>query len=116
MERIGLHKGAFFLFLALCAALDMAPDASAATAVTYRDAAWNATTKTMVLTQKSVTSYTEVVSDSTSWSAGWHVVKSDVTISSRIAATGDVKLILCDGATLTAPGGINVAAGNSLTI
>ena len=50
------------------------------------------------------------------WSAGWYAVTSDMTISSRIDCTGSVNLILCDGAELSVPKGINVAEGNSLTI
>lgn len=52
----------------------------------------------------------------TTWTAGWYVVKSDVTIDSRVTASGDVHLILVDGYTLTVNGGINVAERNSLII
>ncbi len=50
------------------------------------------------------------------WSAGWYVVDSDVTIAERITVSGEVHLILADGYTLTAEKGINVSDGNSLTI
>ncbi|MBQ3666103.1 MAG: fibronectin type III domain-containing protein [Lachnospiraceae bacterium] len=43
-------------------------------------------------------------------------VDGDVTISSRINISGDVKLILHEGCTLTASNGIEVGAGNKLTI
>ena len=46
----------------------------------------------------------------------WYVVSEDTTIEDRINVTGDVHLILCDGATLTAKHGIRVVEGNSLTI
>ena len=62
------------------------------------------------------TSYTVVASDSTSWSSGWYVVNETLTISSRITVNGTVNLILCDGASLTVNGGVNVASDNSLTI
>lgn len=65
---------------------------------------------------KSVTTYTSVATDSTSWSAGWYVVDSTVTISTRITVTGDVHLILVDGCTLTASAGITVEGTDSLTI
>ena len=61
----------------------------------------------------------------TSLSSGWYVVKGNVAINSTVTVTGDVKLILADGCSLTVNGtttantykaGINVAAGNSLTI
>ncbi len=70
-----------------------------------------------------------VVSDSTTSFDGaiskWYFVGSDVTISERIVVTGDVHLILGDGATLNALKGIQVAdddqnpetpTSNSLTI
>ncbi|MBR4732354.1 MAG: LysM peptidoglycan-binding domain-containing protein [Lachnospiraceae bacterium] len=47
---------------------------------------------------------------------GWYVVSGNVTISDLVTVTGDVKLILCDGATLTTTSGINVREGNSLKI
>ena len=67
----------------------------------------------------SCTDYT-VVSDQTAWGAAdttsWYVVNSTVTISDRITVSGDVRLILANGCTLTASAGIGVASGNSLTI
>ena len=39
-----------------------------------------------------------------------------ITIEGRVTVTGDVRLILADGCTLIVNGGIQVAAGNSLTI
>ena len=43
-------------------------------------------------------------------------VTEDVTVSNRIAVSGDVKLILDAGTTLTANKGIGVEVGNTLTI
>lgn len=66
--------------------------------------------------------YNTVGSSSTSWSGdirgGWYVVKGDVTIPDRVTVDGDVKLILCDGATLTAEKGIEFKDGadDSLTV
>ena len=60
--------------------------------------------------------YTVVTSGSTSWSDGWYVVNSEVTIGSRVSVSGTVYLILCDGATLTVNGGIQLTGSNSLTI
>ena len=45
-----------------------------------------------------------------------YVLNSDVTILGRIEVSGSVTLILNDGYTLTASGGISVNEGNSLTI
>ncbi|MCC8061094.1 MAG: hypothetical protein LIO81_09730 [Clostridiales bacterium] len=64
----------------------------------------------------SVSNYTSVASDSTSWSNGWYVVDSNVTIKSRITVSGTVNLILVDGYTLTASSGINVGQGGILNI
>ena len=60
--------------------------------------------------------YTTVVPSTTTMSAGWYVVSDNVTVSDRISVSGDVHLVLCDGATLTAQNGIGVTEGNSLTI
>ena len=46
----------------------------------------------------------------------WYSVNNNVTVSSRITVNGTVHLILCDGKTLTANGGIAVSAGNALYI
>ena len=65
---------------------------------------------------------TEIASDTTTLSTGWYVAKGDVTISESVTVSGDVNLILADGAHLevTVASGyksaINVASGNSLTI
>ncbi|MGN0115710.1 MAG: hypothetical protein ACI396_10320 [Acutalibacteraceae bacterium] len=60
--------------------------------------------------------YTLVTSDNTSWSDGWYVVNSDVTISNRITVSGTVHLILADGCTLNATTrGIEIPSGQ-LTI
>ncbi len=63
-----------------------------------------------------VTQYTVVSADNRSWSTGWYVVTEDTRIDGRIGVSGDVHLILCDGATLTAVQGITVTGANALTI
>ena len=62
------------------------------------------------------TSATVVTDSDTTWSGGWYVVSSNVTISSRIKVSGNVHLILADGYSLNAADGIRVPFGNSLTI
>ena len=47
---------------------------------------------------------TTVTSEMTSWAAGTYVVSSNVTIAGNVLLTGDVKLILKDGAELTVNG------------
>ena len=62
---------------------------------------------------------TPVTADTVTLSSGWYVVDSDVTRSSSITVSGDAKLILLDGFTLTVTGsgaGIAVSSGNSLTV
>lgn len=61
--------------------------------------------------------YTTVTSSVASWSDGWYVVDGTVAIDSRVTVTGDVKLILKDGANLTVNGGIDVSGtSNSFTV
>ena len=47
---------------------------------------------------------------------GWYVADKNLTFSDRLEVSGDVNLILADGCTLTAPGGIDVPEESSLTI
>ena len=93
--------------------------ASAADAVSYVENAWNETTETVDTdTTRSVAEYTAVTSssDAVTWSTGWYVVSDDAEISKRITVSGDVHLILCDNATLTATLGIGVPEGSTLTV
>ena len=64
---------------------------------------------------------TPIDSATTSLETGWYIVKGNVAISSTVTVTGDVKLILADGCSLTVTGssnsaGIRVIGDNSLTI
>lgn len=68
---------------------------------------------------KYVDTYTEINSENppTTWASGWYVVDGEVTIDSRVTVSGDVKLILKDGANLTVNGGIDVSGtSNSFTV
>ena len=61
--------------------------------------------------------YVPLTSTTTSWTNGnTYVTNGNVTIADRITVEGNVTLILTDGYTLTAPNGIEVRVGNSLTI
>ena len=51
---------------------------------------------------------TVVESGTTAWNGGWYVVNGSVTISERVTVSGDVRLILEDGAVLTINRGIQV--------
>ena len=70
-------------------------------------------TKTIQFT---VTDGTPVTSEMTTLTDGMYAVNQDLTITSRISISGDVILILGNGATLTASKGIELSSGNSLTI
>ena len=59
---------------------------------------------------------TVVESSMTTWNGGWYVVNSNVTIDNRVTVSGEVHLILADGASLTANRGINVAERNSFSV
>lgn len=47
---------------------------------------------------------------------GWYVLDASKSFSNRISISGNVNLILTDGAKLTANGGIGVTKGNNITI
>ncbi len=51
-----------------------------------------------------------------SYTRGWYVADGEVHISSHVTVSGNVSLILADGAELTVTGGIDVSSGNSLTV
>lgn len=57
-----------------------------------------------------------VTSETTTMSSGTYKVTENVTIGSRITISGDVKLILGEGTTLTASKGIELSNDNKLTI
>ena len=48
--------------------------------------------------------------------AGWYAVLADVSLDERVGIEGEVHLILCDGATLTASQGVNLTPGNELWV
>ena len=88
--------------------------------VSYMD--YDAETNELVAAAQPCADYTPVISATTAWGAAeaatpvWYVVSGNVTIGERITVTGDVRLILCDGAKLTASAGITVTGDNKLTI
>ena len=64
---------------------------------------WDADQKKLVATAMPTT-YKTVESSVTIWQAGTYVVEGEVTINGTISLTGDVELIIKDGAKLTAQG------------
>ena len=67
-------------------------------------------------TEQSCSDYEVVTANDTQWTDGWYVVNSDVTINRRVDVSGDVKLILTDGHTLTVNGGIHVTGDDRFTV
>ena len=86
--------------------------------VSYKAASVDETTHAVTFADATCTAYTVVTSsdEAVTWSEGWYAVKDTVTVSGLISFTGDVNLILCDGATLTVNGGVSVNEGNTLNI
>ena len=66
--------------------------------------------------QTPITEYTVINEDSSTLSGGWYVAAGNVTANSPLTVSGNVNIILCDGANLTATKGIRVEDGNALTI
>ena len=63
-----------------------------------------------------IADYTFLTADTTELTEGWWVVSDSLTNSSRLTVSGSVNLLLCDGAELSLPAGIQVGRNNSLTI
>ena len=122
-----MKKRILSILLTVCLLMALLPTvAFAEGSVTYLDADG---------TLKTSPSATEVTSSDTEWTGtttnpGWYVVNTNVTIGTednpqRVTVSGDVRLILADGCTLTVNGGIQVqddddditnGSANALTI
>ena len=89
---------------------------------TYREYSWNDSTKALSYEDKAIPTDENVVEITssnvpTAWENGkTYVVTETASTSTRITVSGTVNLILCDGMTLTASEGINVAENNTLNI
>ena len=105
-----MKKRILSILLTVCLLMALLPTvAFAEGSVTYLDADG---------TLKTSPSATEVTSSDTKWTGtttnpGWYVVNTNVTIGTeetpqRVTVSGDVRLILTDGCTLTVNGGIQV--------
>ena len=60
--------------------------------------------------------YTVMNENITTWESGWYVVEDSVIFHDAITVTGDVKLILMDGASLYQAGHITIEDGGTLTV
>ena len=54
--------------------------------------------------------------EQTELSNGWYVTRGEVQAAGRVEVAGDVHLLLCDGAALTATQGLHVTGTNRLTV
>lgn len=84
--------------------------------VNYQKASFDRDTLTTTFTQVSTDDYVLVSADNTEWKNGTYVVSGEVSIDTRITVSGEVNLVLCDGAKLNANKGITVLEGNTLNI
>ena len=110
---------ASLLCLALC--LSLLPITALADGdggVAYIERGWDGSAVTEQ--PKTVDTYTPIDENTVTWNGsttgGWYVARDNVTINQRVQVQGNVYLILTDGCTLTVNGGIQLKAGNSLTI
>ena len=109
---------ASLLCLALC--LSLLPITALADGdggVAYIERGWDGSAVTEQ--PKTIDIYTPIVENTVTWNGttgGWYVARDNVTINQRVTVIGDVHLILTDGCILTVNGGIQLKAGNSLTI
>ena len=86
--------------------------------VPYTARSWNSANATLTEQLRYYTGeYTNVSSiTNDTMSDGWYVLDSSKTFESRITVSGNVRLILTDGMTLTAEKGIRVPEGATLSI
>ena len=121
-KTIAYMKKLFTLFILLCL-LPLAAWAQAQTQETkYIYYTWDNDTQTCIPNNGTAQTATVVTTGVTQWGGDesdkeyWYVVNDEINITDRITVTGNVHLILADGCNLTASKGINVSAGNSLSI
>lgn len=120
-----LLLAAVFLFFGILAAISSV-FSSASTAdengISYIEYTWDEDTSSLTKSDgtRNAGEYTVITADTTSWgtadSETWYAVVSTVEISERVTVSGDVHLILADGASLTIDGGIHLPKDNSLAI
>lgn len=74
----------------------------------------------VITEKKTVSSAISITVSDTQWGKenqeSWYVLDSDVTLTDRPTVIGTVNIILMNGKTLTAPMGITLGEGNTLTV
>ena len=74
----------------------------------------------VITEKKTVSSAISITASDTQWGKenqeSWYVLDSDVTLTDRPTVIGTVNIILMNGKTLTAPMGITLGEGNTLTV
>ena len=86
----------------------------AAESVKYIERTWNG--EKVVETEKECTDYTAVDRHTSTFTRGWYIVNSDMTVEDAIKVLGAVNLILCNDCTLTVNGNVEVFEDSTLTI
>ena len=116
-----MKKRLFVSLLCLALCMGLLPGTARANGdggVEYIERGWDGSAVTEQ--PKTVDTYTPINESTVTWNGsttgGWYVAQGDITINQRVTVTGDVRLILTDGCTLTVNGGIQVEEGYSLTI
>ena len=99
--------GAVFTIALLTAMLTVSVSAETRSDVKYLDESG---------VEQTATFATVVTEDTKVWNDAWYLVANTVTIDDRVVVNGNVHLILGNNATLYVSEGINVSAGNTLTI
>lgn len=65
---------------------------------------------------RSVSSATVVTQETTELASGWYVVQDEIELGKRLAISGDVHLVLADGAVLNTTDGVGVPLGAHLHV
>ena len=106
------------LLVAIVLVMALVSMSAFATDVTYLDK----TVKDgkVITEKKTVSSAISITASDTQWGKenqeSWYVLDSDVTLTDRSTVIGTVNIILMNGKTLTAPMGITLGEGNTLTV
>ena len=86
----------------------------------YIERDWDSSANTIVETRKECSDFTMLTgntgSSNTELGDGWYVLNHSVTYNKNLRIVGNAKIILCDGCTLTAQGGISIQTNKRLYV